>query len=128
GHSTMRGEVIALPPGQYSPRGERLAPLAERGRVVAAQQGCLRCHTLDGTPHIGPTFARLYQSSVPLDGGGTIISDEAYLTQWMMDPLAKVHAAFKPTMPAYQGVLAPADVAALVELIKSLPAAPAVDP
>jgi cytochrome c oxidase subunit 2 len=38
----------------------------------------------------------------------------------MMDPMAKIHRGFQPIMPAYQGVLAPADVGALVEYIRSL--------
>jgi len=38
----------------------------------------------------------------------------------MMDPMAKIHAGFPPVMPTYRRLLAPAEVAALVELIKSL--------
>jgi cytochrome c oxidase subunit 2 len=38
----------------------------------------------------------------------------------MMDPLAKLAAGFPPVMPTYQGALAPADVAAIVELVRSL--------
>ncbi len=28
-----------------------------RPERIAAQRGCLRCHTVDGAPHIGPTWA-----------------------------------------------------------------------
>ncbi|HEX6837008.1 MAG TPA: c-type cytochrome, partial [Polyangia bacterium] len=94
--------------------------LVRVGEEVAAQEGCLRCHTLDGTPHIGPTFAGLYGAHVPLEGGGSVVADEAYLTESMMDPLAKRHAGFTTVMPSYLGRLEPAEVGALVTLIKSL--------
>jgi cytochrome c oxidase subunit 2 len=144
GHSLMRGEVVALAPADYArwlaagpsnqlagPVDEqpssvdRFAPreplsLARAGVRAAAERGCLRCHTLDGTPHVGPTWAGLYGSLIPLASGGTVVADEAYLTESMMDPLAKVHLGFPPVMPTYQGLLASPDVAAIVELIKSV--------
>jgi cytochrome c oxidase subunit 2 len=103
---------------EFNPR-EPLDPVLT-GQLVAAEQGCLRCHTLDGTPHIGPTWAGLYRSVVPLAGGGTGGADEAYLTESMMDPLARLHAGYPPVMPTYFGILEPGQTAAIVELIKSL--------
>jgi cytochrome c oxidase subunit II len=91
-----------------------------RGQSVAARHGCLRCHTLDGSPHIGPSFAGLYGASVPLETGGTVVADVAYLTESMMDPLAKLHRGYQGVMPSYLGYLQSAEVGALVELIKSL--------
>jgi cytochrome c oxidase subunit 2 len=149
GHSTMRGEVIALSPedydgwlggrlpeppvagpayeppsvvGQYAPRA--LVSMVWQGERVAAEQGCLRCHTLDGTAHLGPTWAGMFGSAVPLERGGSAIVDEAYITESMMDPLAKQHAGYPPIMPSYFGRIRPADTAALIELIKSLRAVP----
>ncbi len=49
-----------------------------------------------------------------------MIADEAYLTESMMDPLAKIHAGYAPVMPSYHGLLSPGEVAAMIELIKSL--------
>jgi cytochrome c oxidase subunit 2 len=144
-HSMMRAELIALdgedfarwlergsdsaetpPPNDAVPSvPNALGPskktsLTRLGELVAAQQGCLRCHTLDGTPHIGPTWAGLYLAKVPLQGGSTVVADEAYLTESMMDPLARQHAGFTTVMPTYLGRLRPAEVGALVALIKSL--------
>jgi len=152
-HSTMRAELIALAPDEFARWLERgkaatetpppyrqspqvsttLGPsqpmsLVRLGQEVAAQQGCLRCHTLDGTPHIGPSFAGLYGAHVPLEGGGSVVADEAYLTESMMDPLARRHAGFQTVMPSYLGRLQPAEVAALVELIKSLAAVRGQEP
>ena len=82
GHSTMRGEVIVLPPAEYAAwleRHDRACRLVYRRRRpgwragserarrwrstsaverVAADHGCLRCHTLDGTPPHRPDLGR----------------------------------------------------------------------
>jgi len=147
-HSTMRGEVIALSPsdydrwlrglyspppagqdderpavvGQYDPRVP--VRLAQQGIDVAARMGCLRCHTLDGTPHLGPTWLGLYGARVPLGGGSFALVDPAYITESMMDPLAKMHEGFQPIMPSYRGLIQPAETAAIIELMKSLRASP----
>jgi cytochrome c oxidase subunit II len=100
----------------YAERGS----LPERGERLAAEKGCLKCHSVDGTEHIGPTWVDLYQRRERLTSGETVVADEAYLTESMMRPLAKVVAGFEPVMPSYLGQLEAAEVAALVEYIKTL--------
>jgi cytochrome c oxidase subunit 2 len=148
----MRGQVVALAPADYArwlgagpsqalagPRDEepasvdRFEPteglsLVRAGERLAAERGCLRCHTLDGTPHIGPTWAGLFGSQVPLADGSNVLADEPYLTESMMDPMAKVHRGFPTVMPTYQGLLAAPETAAIVELIKSLRQVPVAPP
>lgn len=138
-HSRMRAEVVALSEGDYAQwlrNGERerdfpLDPdlplvastdssLVARGEQVASAYGCLRCHSVDGSPHIGPSFAGLYESRVPIEGGDDIRADVPYLTESMMDPKAKIHRGFAAVMPSYIGYLKPAEVGALVSYIKSL--------
>ena len=142
GHSIMRGEVIVLKPQEYedwlamerrgllasqqdgAPTALEFVPplgnLIEQGRRIAADQGCLKCHTIDGTRHIGPTWLDLYQRRERLSDGSMVFVDEAYLTESMMDPRAKLVAGYQNVMPSFQGRLAAPEVAALVEYIKSL--------
>lgn len=142
GHSIMRGEVIVLKPQDYedwlhsqargalaakqdgAPTALDYAPplgvLAEQGKRVAAEQGCLKCHSTDGTRHIGPTWLDLYHRREKLTDGSTVDADEAYLTESMMDPALKVVEGFQPVMPSFQGKLGAPEIAALVEYIKSL--------
>jgi cytochrome c oxidase subunit 2 len=94
--------------------------LVEYGRRIAGAQGCLKCHSLDGQPHIGPTWLDLYKRRETLESGEQVIADEGYLTDSMIDPRAKVVKGFKPVMPTYKGRLAAPEAAALVEFIKSL--------
>lgn len=142
-HSGMRAVVRVLPPARYA---EWLAlslrhadvgraagaegELASRGRRVAERRGCFACHTTDGQRATGPTWRGLYGSTVALSGGRTVRADAVYLTRSMMEPSEDVVAGFTPVMPSFLGQLDPAEVAALVEFIKSLsgPGAPVAPP
>jgi cytochrome c oxidase subunit II len=133
-HSRMLGKVRVLSAEDYRRWQETVMPgedhdLAAEGLDVAARRGCLSCHTVDGQPHIGPTWAGLYGSVVKLDDGRTVVADATYLTRSMMDPHVDVVAGFKPIMPTYRGILEEPEVAALVEFVTSLqrkPIAPSV--
>jgi cytochrome c oxidase subunit II len=94
--------------------------LVDQGRRLAAEYGCFKCHTVDGTAHIGPTWLDLYGRKERLEGGKTIVADEPYLTRSMMDPRADIVAGFQPVMPTFQGRIPAPEVAAIVEFIKSL--------
>lgn len=132
-HSLMRAQVVALPADEYaqwraSVGGPRASAggkgggsgLAARGQMVAAEHGCLRCHSFDGTPFIGPTWARAFGSQRRTADGRTVLVDEAYLTESMMDPGAAIALGFQPVMPSYRGLLEPEDIAAILEYIRSL--------
>jgi cytochrome c oxidase subunit 2 len=97
-----------------------LTSMAVQGREAASRYGCFSCHTVDGQRHIGPSWQALYENTVHLTGGRTIVADEDYLTRSMMEPLADVVEGYSPVMPTYQGVLAEPDAQAIVEFIKSL--------
>lgn len=122
GHSRMRGRVIAMSPADYARwvDGHPATELAKIGEDIANRYGCLRCHTVDGTPHLGPTWRGLYRSTVRLADGTHVTADDAYLTESMMDPGVKLVAACAPVMPSYLGLLSGPDAAAIVEYIRSL--------
>jgi cytochrome c oxidase subunit 2 len=138
-HSQMWGEVVVMPAPEFDTwMAEQKAGLAERvdtggddggnfrgsiveyGKRIAMAQGCVKCHSLDGEPHIGPTWLDLYHRRETLDNGQVIIADEGYLTDSMIDPRGKIVRGYKPVMPTYKGKLAAPEAAALVEFIKSL--------
>jgi len=132
-HSMMRSQVIALSGADYTrwldaARAPLALPgakgdgqgLAEQGHQIAAERGCLRCHTTDGSSFIGPSWADAFGRMRHTADGRDVLIDEAYLTESMMDPRAVIAAGFQPVMPSYQGVLTPSEASAIIEYIRSL--------
>jgi cytochrome c oxidase subunit 2 len=142
GHSTMRAEVIVMEPREFDtwfaqqkmqtrPRQkdgtkthfedrDPQATMIMMGRQIAEQAGCFKCHSTDGSPHIGPTWLDMYMRKETLENGQIQLADEAYITESMMDPKAKQVKGFQLVMPNYQGRLEGPESAAIVEYIKSL--------
>ncbi|MEZ4498579.1 MAG: c-type cytochrome [Thermomicrobiales bacterium] len=91
----------------------------EAGKKVAAQ--CLACHSTDGSQMVGPTWLGLYGHEVELEDGSTVIADDAYLMESILDPNAKVVKGFPAgAMPPYGSILTDDDVANLIAFIRSL--------
>jgi cytochrome c oxidase subunit 2 len=141
GHSAMLGELVVMPEVEFdewlaeqrrfvvaaaqdtSPSELAAIPgatIVDEGRRVASVQGCLKCHSVDGSRHIGPTWVDLYQRNQRMKDGKAVVADEGYLTRSMMDPAAQIVEGYQNVMPTYQGKLSPPEVAAIVEFIKSL--------
>jgi cytochrome c oxidase subunit 2 len=78
--------------------GEALS-LADLGKKVLAAKGCLACHSLDGTPRVGPTFKGLWGREEKLADGTRAKVDENYLRESVLKPGAKVVAGFANLMP-----------------------------
>jgi mono/diheme cytochrome c family protein len=94
---------------------------AGRGLQLANDNGCLACHTVDGTPSAGPTWSGVAGASVDLESGETVIADTAYLFNSIVDPGAQVVAGFADTMPSeYVDQLTEAEINDLVSYIQSL--------
>lgn len=125
GHSDMMAKVIAMEPADFDvwlqdakAESEKELPLAELGRQLYQQQGCLGCHSVDGSAMIGPTFAGLFGSERTLTNGTTVVADEDYIRESIYQPNAKVVQGFNPVMISYQGILNDQQVNALIEFIK----------
>jgi cytochrome c oxidase subunit 2 len=121
-HSGMIGEVVVMDPAAYQAwlvGGGAMASLSANGQQLFLQLGCATCHRNDTTGR-GPTLAGLYGKQVQLDDGRTVVADENYIRESILNPGAKVVAGFKPIMPTYQGQLSEESLAALVQYVKSL--------
>ncbi len=101
----------------------------EEGRRLSQVFGCAACHSTGEQDlfHIGPKWKGLFGSQrnyiAPDKTKGTVVADEAYLRESILDPHAKTVAGFERgeyAMPSYAGVLTDSQVEALVEYIKSL--------
>jgi cytochrome c oxidase subunit II len=64
----------------------------------------------------------LFGSRVTLANGETVVADNAYIRESVLNPQAKIVAGFPPIMPTFQGQVSEEQLLALTEYIKSLPA------
>jgi cytochrome c oxidase subunit 2 len=55
-----------------------------------------------------------------LSSGGTVLADDAYLRESILNPSQHVTQGYAPIMPTYQGQVSEEGVIALVEYIKNL--------
>ena len=130
GHSNMLAQLIVMPPAEYAEwvahgeekggEGKEHEPLAIRGERVAKNAGCLNCHAIGGAVKVGPDWKGLFGSNVPLEGGKTVIADEEYLRESIVDPGAKVAKGFPNVMPTYKTTLSKEDIDAVVAYLKTL--------
>jgi cytochrome c oxidase subunit 2 len=138
-HSLMRAKVNVLQPADYAAwsgatmqgpeaAADVSASLVQLGARAARKHGCVNCHSVDGSRGIGPTFAALWQAERTLQDGSRVVADGAYITESIMDPLAKVVPGYPSVMPSYWGLVDANDTAALVEYIKSLGQTPKESP
>jgi hypothetical protein len=72
----------------------------EQALSLSANLGCLSCHSLDGSPGIGPSWAGLWGESVLLADSSEVIADEAYLRRAILQPEFELVAGYQGLMLA----------------------------
>jgi cytochrome c oxidase subunit 2 len=95
-------------------------PPAQAGERLYRTRGCAQCHTMDGKAGTGPTFSKLFGRQVALEGGKTVVADEDYVRESIMDPQSKVVLGFQPVMPTFKGRLTDQEITAIIEYLKTL--------
>ncbi|APG58102.1 Alternative cytochrome c oxidase subunit 2 [Pandoraea apista] len=139
GHANMRGVVVVDDKPAYDAWVAKLPtfaalqaqhagaatldPLAAKGKLLAQAKGCASCHTVDGSPGVGPTWHGLYGKTETFQDGSSAYVDDAYLTAFIRNPTARVPKGFAPIMPKLD--LTDDELKALIAYIRTLGAAPA---
>jgi cytochrome c oxidase subunit 2 len=126
-HSGMIGRVVVMDPPAYqawlSGGGGEMS-MAARGQRAFQDLACHTCHLPDASGR-GPSLQNVFGSQVKLTDGGTVVADEAYLRESILNPQAKLVAGYQPQMPTFQGLVNEETLMGLIEHIKSLQAASA---
>ena len=96
--------------------------LVAQGQALVQSNGCLACHSTDGSTLVGPSWKGLYGHQMPLTDGTTVTADDEYLRESIVDPNAKIVEGFLPNlMPQTFGdTLSDQDIEAITAYIKSL--------
>jgi cytochrome c oxidase subunit 2 len=124
-HSGMVGSVVVMEPKDYEAwmGGGGNQPLAVTGEKLFTELGCVTCHRSD-TQGRGPNLVSIFGKPVLLEDGRTVVADENYIRESILQPGAKIVNGFKPIMPTFQGQISDEQLNALVAYVKSLSQAP----
>lgn len=125
-HAYMESPVIVVSQDNFvawAGEQQKLAASAQtpeaKGQLLVKSNGCLGCHTVDGSKLVGPTWLGLYGSQVLLSDGTTVTADDAYLSESILNPSAKIVAGFESqVMPAF--TFTDEEIANIVAYLKTL--------
>jgi cytochrome c oxidase subunit 2 len=133
GHSSMITKVEVMPAAAFDTwyrEGHAAAGKALKGPSppvsgagLVQEKGCLGCHSIDGSPKIGPTFKGLFgkKETVVREGKEVgVVADEAFIHHKLLEPETARIKGFPPIMPSQKGLLTDAEIAAVIEYIKTL--------
>lgn len=128
GHSVMRATLIVMPQAEYQNwvQGEQnklqagTQSLADKGKTLFESSGCLGCHSIDGSPKVGPTLKGVFGRTVQLSNGKTVVADEEYLRESLVEPNEMVVKGFQPIMPTFKATLKVDELTAVIAYLKTL--------
>jgi cytochrome c oxidase subunit II len=123
-HSGMIGTVYVMEQDAYQEwlaGGGLTGSMSARGEQLFQQLACNTCHLGDGTGR-GPSLAGLFGTQVELQNGQTVLADESYLRESILNPQNRIVAGYQPLMPTFQGLVNEDGLMSLIEYVKSLPA------
>jgi cytochrome c oxidase subunit II len=121
-HAVMGGWVTVMEQDDYAKWLSRTTgsedPVAV-GQKLYSDLACATCHQPDGKGR-GPSYSGMYGSHVKLADGSTVLADDGYIRESILEPNAKIVAGYQPVMPSFQGQVTEDQIAALTAYIKSL--------
>lgn len=93
--------------------------LVEVGQKVFTGR-CMVCHNETAEKKIGPGWKGIFGKKEELEGGKSVVVDENYIRESIVDPNAKIVKGFPPAMTSFAGQLSEQEMLGVIELIKSL--------
>ncbi|MBN8549213.1 MAG: cytochrome c oxidase subunit II [Deltaproteobacteria bacterium] len=133
-HSAMLAKLYVLPEAEYerwvNDRSveEAMAKLGptERGKALYKEKACVSCHTLDGSPLVGPTFLNIIGRKEKWTNGVEYTVDENYIHESILEPNKHIVAGYQPNvMPSFAGQLNDEDINSIIAFMRTLTGKPA---
>jgi cytochrome c oxidase subunit II len=127
-HAHMIGQVVVMEPADYqawlsgggaATVSTAAVPVATAGESLFQDLGCVTCHRGESGA-LGPALAGVFGSKVHLQSGETIVADEGYLRESILNPQAKIVAGYQPVMPTFKGQVSEENLLQLITYIKTL--------
>ena len=125
-HAVMGGWVTVMEPAEYAAwlSGESgdVNPVSA-GERLFTQFACNTCHIPNGTGR-APSLNGVFGGNVLLADGSTVVADETYIRESILQPKAKIVGGYQPVMPTFQGLITEEQILNLTAYIKSLQSQP----
>lgn len=136
-HAAMITKVIVMPQGKYGKWLEEGVKVAkddtqeepekkvpgDKGAALAAEKGCIGCHSTDGSRLVGPSLKGIYNRKTTVITDGVereVISDEDYLRKSMLNPGADIVKDYPPVMPSQEGESTEEEIEEIINYLKTL--------
>ncbi len=75
--------------------------IAQRGQEISTQEGCIACHTVDGSLGVGPSWLGMMGRIETLVDGTNIVVDEEYFRESIRYANRKMVEGYPMVMPSY---------------------------
>ena len=118
-HSTMTGTLSVVSETDYAKWIEEIS-VTPPGDVLYKRFGCATCHSIDGSTGNGPTLKGLFGKKEEFTDGSSLVVDDNYLRESILDPNAKIVKGYEPLMPTFTSTINHEELDALIDFIKTL--------
>jgi len=121
-HSEMRGHVVVMEQAAFSrwlSTGPTDMSLAEQGANLFRSLGCSGCHGPNSSVR-APPLEGVFGRPVPLGDRRTVVADEAYIRDSILNPSKDIVAGYTPIMPSFKDLIDENDLMRLVTYLKSI--------
>ncbi|MDD2797062.1 MAG: cytochrome c oxidase subunit II [Bacteroidales bacterium] len=127
-HSYMHGIIKIVKQEDYdkwiAAIPVRKALPSNNGFKVLEKNGCVACHSIDGSKSVGPTFKGIYGTSVDVTIDGKpqkVTVDDKYIKSSIYDPNKEVVTGYVPgMMKSYKDIIKENEVKEISDYLKTL--------
>ncbi|HSH03741.1 MAG TPA: cytochrome c oxidase subunit II [Anaerolineae bacterium] len=122
GHAIMLAEFHVVSEEDWEIWLAEVAEGGLPGEKLYTQYGCVGCHSLDGTPMVGPTWQGLYGSERVFADGSTVVADDEYLYTSIVNANSQIVEGYSPNiMPQnFAEQMSEEEIQQIIEFIASL--------
>ena len=125
-HAKMLTKIVVLPEEDFKKwyqTGKEMEAKVPPGAQLFQGKGCKACHSIDGTPGVGPTLKGLFGKTVTVITDGKerqVVADEIYLRKSLLEPNVDIVKGFPPIMLSQKGLLTDQEFNTLITYLKGL--------
>lgn len=121
-HSGMNRNVNVMTRADFELWLEKINSVDETpdGGKKIYEQKCKSCHSVDGSPGIGPSWKGAWGANHKMTDGASVPVDENYVRTSILNPGAQVVAGFPNAMTNFTGLIKDGEIKAIIAYMKTL--------